>query len=188
MKRISIDLETGGQNPIVHPILSIGFVVVNSSFATVEKGEILIQANREDCTEEALAKNGIDLEQHNLKALSLEKGIDFFDAVLNKHFPEKIYLIGQNLNFDTTFLEQAFFKVKKYYFRDRISHKIVDLMQFWRVLQAISVVKNDSAGLDNILDYLKLKDIGKRHSALVDATNVVRVLRFLKKKFGSIEI
>jgi len=188
MIRISLDTETGGTDPLIHPCLSIGFVVVNCpSLVVIEKGEFFIKARKKDCTEEALKVNHIDIDEHNKKAISRKDALKKFDSIIMKYFGKnEVSIIGQNPKFDIDFIEQIYKKSGKEFL---YSKRIVDLVPLWRGLQAIGVAENPSAGLDSILDYLKLPGTKKgRHSALVDAMNVVKVLRFLRKRFGRLEI
>lgn len=187
MVRISIDTETGGTDPLIHPCLSIGFVVVNCpSLIVLAKGEIFIKARKKDCTEEALKVNHIVIDEHNKKALSRKDAVKMFNSIILKYFGKnEPLIIGQNPKFDIDFIEQLYKKVGKEFLYSR---RIVDLVPLWRGLQTIGVAENQSAGLDSILDYLKLPGTKKgRHSALVDAMNVIKVLRYLKKKFGRLE-
>ena len=180
--RISIDTETGGTNPLDFDCLSIGYVVVKgSNLKILEKNEILIKGKRSRCTSQALSVNKIDLKEHNKKALTKKQAVCKFQKVIEKYFDDdKIYIVGQNVSFDISFISKLFSDVNKTFV---YSHSIVDLMYCWRCLQLIGIVKTKSAGLDEILDYCKIRSNGARHSAIIDAENVVKVLRFLKKRF-----
>lgn len=186
MIRISIDTETGGYDSKRYDCLSIGYVVVTGiNLRVLEKGEILIQGRKTRCTREALLANKINLDEHNLKAVTPKEAAIQFDSVVRKYFHDgKMSLIGQNPDFDIGFLTCLYKKAKLEFI---YSYRLVDLVLFWRCLEAIGVVQTKSASLDSILNYLKLPDIGQRHSALVDAENVIRVLRFLKKKIPKIQ-
>lgn len=188
MIRISVDTETGGMDPLIHPCLSIGFVIVKCpNLIVLAKGEIFIKARKKDCTKEALRVNHIDVDEHNKKAIPRKDAVKIFDSIILKYFGKnEPLIIGQNPKFDIAFIEQLYKKVGKEFL---YSKKVIDLVPFWHGLQTIGVAENPSAGLDSILDYLKLPGTKKgRHSALVDAMNVVKVLRYLKKKFGRLEI
>jgi DNA polymerase III epsilon subunit-like protein len=186
--RFSIDTETGGYDPKRHPCLSIGYVIVSGTdLRILEKGEILIKGAKSHCTREALRVNQIDLKSHNLKAVKPQQAVELFNEVISRYFKDgKVCLIGQNPDFDIKFITHLYSKYSK---REFIySHRVVDLVKIWWGLEAIGIIDTTSASLDTILDYLKLPDIGQRHSALVDAENVIRVLQLLKHKFPKINI
>lgn len=182
MIKVSIDTETGGFDSNIHPCLSIGYVVVECpKLKILERGEILIKASKEQCTSESLISNGIDLDEHNKIAIEPDQAVCRFDEAIKTYFGEhKPQIIGQNPSFDKKFLEQLYKKAGKEF---ECSYRIVDLIELWRVLETIGVVPQMSSSLDSILDYLQLPEIGKRHSALVDAENVIRVLQFFNDNF-----
>lgn len=188
MIRLSIDTETGGYDPKQHPCLSIGYVIVTGTdLKILEKGEILIKGAKSRCTREALRVNKIDLKTHNHKAVKPQQAVELFNEVILRYFKDgKVCLIGQNPDFDIKFITHLYSKFSKKEFI--YSHKVVDLVKIWWGLEALGIVNTTSASLDIILDYLELPDIGQRHSALVDAENVIRVLLFLKQKFPKISI
>jgi len=178
-KYLVLDMETGGFDEKNHDSLSIGYIVTTRSLRTIEKGEILVKGNPKKVTASALAVNGINLKEHNKEALPRREAVKAVKDIIKKHWSNgHPTLIGQNVPFDSKFM-QALFKSTNQKFEPDYTY--IDLKPLWQSLIAFGKVKTENAKQDTILDYLKIKTKGKRHTALVDAENVLRALRVIKK-------
>lgn len=177
-KYFSIDTETGGLSSSNHDVLSIGYVVTDKDLCTIEKGEILIKGRLRRVTKDALAINKIDIKEHNKIACTRKKAIKKLQEVISRHWENnRPTLIGQNVPFDVRFLRALFESEGQEFSPDYTS---IDLKVLWQTLIALGRVNTPDAKLDTILDYLKMGTTGQRHSALVDAENVIEVLKAIR--------
>ena len=175
---LSIDTETGGLSSDKHDILSIGYVVTDKDLCTIEKGEILIKGRLRRTTADALAINKIDIKEHNKIAGTRKKAVKKLQEVISRHWENNHpTLIGQNIPFDVKFLKVLFDSEGQDFTPDYTS---IDLKILWQTLIALGRVNTADAKLDTILDYLKMGTTGQRHSALVDAENVLEVLKAIR--------
>ena len=178
-KYMALDTETGGFSAKDCDILSIGYVVTTRRLKTIEKGEILIKGDPERVQEQALKVNKINLEEHNKIALTPEQAASQFQEIISKHWDNnKPTLIGQNVPFDIGFVRALFESTDRKFTPD---YTTIDLKPIWQALVAFGKVKTADAKQDTILTYLKIRSAGKRHSALTDAVNVLKILRKIKK-------
>ena len=178
-KYLVIDTETGGFLEKKHDILSIGYIVTTRTLRVIEKGEILIKGSPRRVTKKALEVNKINLKEHNKKALPKRKAVKLFQDIIREHWSDMHpTIVGQNVPFDTRFLVALFSSVGHKFEPD---YTTIDLKPIWQSLIAFGKVKTANAKQDTILDYLKIKSKGKRHTALVDAENVLKALRKIKK-------
>lgn len=179
-KYMSLDTETGGFSEKDQDILSIGYVVTTDRLKTIEKGEILIKGDPSRVEEQALKVNGINLEEHNKVALTPEQAASQFQEIITKHWDNNHpTLIGQNVLFDVKFVKALFESTGRKFVPD---YTMIDLKPIWQALVAFGKVKTANAKQDTIMDYLKIRSSGKRHSALTDAVNVLKILRKIKKQ------
>jgi len=178
-KYLVVDTETGGFDEKNHDLLSIGYIITTRTLRTIEKGEILVKANPKRVTAKALEVNGINLKEHNKKANSRREAVKKIKDIIKSHWENNHpTLVGQNVPFDSRFM-QALFKSTNQNFEPDYTY--IDLKPLWQSLIAFGKVKTENAKQDTILDYLKIKSKGKRHTALVDADNVLKALRVIKK-------
>jgi DNA polymerase III epsilon subunit family exonuclease len=102
-----VDIETTGLDVIEHEIIQIGCVIVAPALEVVEKFELKIKPeNIENADKVSLKISHYDEDQWQ-GALSLK------DAM--KIFSEKVkdcIMVGQNVAFDSGFIEHAFSKTK----------------------------------------------------------------------------
>lgn len=176
---IGVDTETGGLRHNYHCLLTIGIVVVDKTLRILKRYELKIKANKHYCTKAAFKVNKIDITEHNKNAVSKKKAIEFIENICIQYgYKGKIKLIGHNIDFDKRFIEALFTSKDKKFM---CSHSNIDTKYMWRGLIAMHKVNMTSAHLDDILDYLKIKTTGNRHSALVDIENTIKVLRVIRK-------
>ena len=100
-KLLFIDTETGGLKPNKHSLLSIALVVWED-MEIIDSEDILINDGLLSVTEEALAINKINIQEHKKSAISSSLAIEQIFLFITKHFPEKrkITLAGHNVQFD----------------------------------------------------------------------------------------
>lgn len=179
LRYLVLDTETGGLSEKDYDILSIGYVVTNKSLRVLTKGEILIKADPSRVSEEALKVNGINLEEHNAVAYTAQQAAAKLDLVVTKYWKEKKpTIIGQNIPFDVKFVKTIFEGTGMSF---TPHYKSIDLRTVWQLLLALGKVSTPDSKQDTILDYLGIESKGKRHTALTDAENVLRILKEIKK-------
>lgn len=100
-----IDIETTGMNMQKHEVLEIGGVVTDYRLQVLEEFEIKIKPEN---LKEA-DKTSLKINHYNAKdwrtAYSLERGMEIFSEKV-----KDCIMIGQNVAFDSSFLEYAFIK------------------------------------------------------------------------------
>ena len=102
-----IDIETTGLSVVEHEILEIGCVITNSLLGIEEEFEIKIKPKK---IENA---NRISLKVNHYNEKDWEKAYELKDAlkILSKKIKDCI-MVGQNVAFDSSFLEYNFEKNK----------------------------------------------------------------------------
>lgn len=102
-----VDIETTGINVIEHEIIEIGCVITTPRLKVIEKFELKIKPKHiENANPTALKINHYD-PKNWVSALTLQNAI----KILSKK-SENCIMVGQNVSFDSGFLEYAFAKTK----------------------------------------------------------------------------
>mgnify|MGYP001302908527 CR=1 FL=1 len=186
-----LDTETGGTDPLVHNILSIGCVIWEDGVLG-ERSEFLIAEPEVSVTKEALAVNNINVDRHWMIALPPNEAMRVFLQFLTTHFAaeimsgEKITLVGHNVSFDVGFL-QRFFRICGVSYRDYFSHRTVDTATIVRFLELVGAIPLKSASSTGAFEYFKIQvPDGKRHTAMADAVATGELLsRLVESGRGS---
>lgn len=167
-KLIFIDTETGGIDPDIHSLLSIGLVVWQD-FRVVDSLELLVKDKELLASEEALAINRINLKEHLEVGLDLNIAMERLLSFLRKHFTdgEKVTVAGHNISFDIQFLKK-FFKRNGLEYSRFFSHRSIDTSAILYYLFLRGTMINKSISSDSAFDEFGIK-VNKRHSALDDA-------------------
>ena len=114
-----LDTETGGLRPQDAALLTVGSVLLDD-----ETGDLLmpqewfIRARRDRCNPRALEVNGINLLEHNKKAMKPRQFVASFTGALVLYAiaaglqgeNPKLRIGGHNINFDIRFIAAAFEK------------------------------------------------------------------------------
>lgn len=131
-----IDIETTGLNVVTHEVIEIGCIITTPELEIIEEFELKIKPERiEDADPQALKINRYDKTDW-VFAYNLEEAL----KILSKKAKDCV-MVGQNVTFDSEFLNQAFAKTKvenkMHYFKlDTISiawaklHKNKDVTNF----------------------------------------------------------
>jgi DNA polymerase III epsilon subunit family exonuclease len=100
-----VDIETTGLDLIKHEIIEIGCVLTTPNLEVIEEFEIKIKPKRiEDADPTSMKINHYNSKQWE-KAYTLEKAMKIFISKV-----EGAIMVGQNVAFDSGFLEYAFAK------------------------------------------------------------------------------
>ena len=167
-KIVFIDTETGGLDPAVHSLLSVGLVEWDHSEIKKTK-EILINDGELNVTEAALAINRIDPDSHKVNAISPSKAVQeillFIEWTGDQQ--EKITLAGHNVGFDIRFIRQLF-ESQHYNFDDYFSHRSIDTSSILHYLYFAGKTDTKIVGSTEAFDHFDIEVRG-RHTALGDA-------------------
>src|SRR3989344_2751950 len=102
-----IDIETTGSNLIKHEIIEIGCVLTTSTFEVIEEYEIKIKP------EHIADADPVALKVNHYNPLRWKDARNLKDGM--KIFAKKVkncIMVGQNVAFDSAFLEYAFAKTE----------------------------------------------------------------------------
>jgi len=173
-----IDTETGGIEPQIHSLLSIGLVVWEQSRIIAEK-EIFINDGILNVTSSALSINQIDIDKHIKQSVSPKESVSEIYEFINLYFDntEKIILGGHNVNFDKEFLK-FFFKKQGEDFNFRFSHRSIDTASILYFLYFSGIIKEKAISSDDAFNLFSI-EIEKRHSALSDAKATAKLFTVL---------
>ena len=154
-----IDIETTGLNMIEHEIIEIGCLIADQKLNVLEEFELKIKPEHI----ENANKTALKINRYNEK--DWEAGYSLEDAI--KIFSEKVkdcIMIGQNVAFDSSFIEYALAKLKSV--NTMHYHKLDTISIAWAKLHR-----------EPDLDHFSLREMCKKfgienknpHSALSDA-------------------
>ncbi|UCS93954.1 3'-5' exonuclease [Echinicola marina] len=181
-KILFIDTETGGLNPLQHPLLSIGLVVWEDFELTSSK-EILIFEEGLTPDNRALDINKIDINDHRKKALSPKEAINEIKTFLRKNFEldNKVTLAGHNINFDVNFL-RFFLDRNNDDFGRYFSHRFIDTSSILYFLYLSGKLKEKAVSSDRAFDLFGINfNQENRHTALADAIATAQLFNNLLK-------
>ncbi len=163
-----VDTETGGIDPSVHSLLSIGLAVWEDGQIIAQK-EIFVNDGVLNVTRSALLVNQINMDEHIKHAVStgesLFEMLEFIDLYFAKS--EKITLAGHNVNFDREFLK-VFFARQSMDYHLRFSHRSIDTASILYFLYLAGIIKSKAVSSDDAFSLFSI-NVGRRHSALGDA-------------------
>lgn len=150
-----LDCETGGLDPMVHPILTLHVDFTNQNLDTIDELSIEIHSLGRPCVSGAMEHNKIDLVEHDKRALQpREAGLkthEFFSNIKRlSHGP--LILVGQNLDFDLGFIEQIFPGFTKTYKRN-----VIDTRDLSTLAMTQGLIPTKSASLQEVRKALNLE-------------------------------
>ncbi|TGE23915.1 3'-5' exonuclease [Hymenobacter aquaticus] len=168
-KILFLDTETGGLDPEINSLLSVGFIVWQEG-KILDGIEILINDEVLNVSEYALKINKINIADHRKNAFKSVDAINKINEFISKHFSKThhVTLAGHNVGFDVSFLRK-FYEINKISFKDRFSHRYIDTSSIIKFLYLSGVLDIDVSSSDAAFKYYSINVEG-RHSALGDAT------------------
>jgi len=166
-----IDIETTGLNVIKHEIIEIGCVITTPGLKVIEKFELKIKPRKIKNAEPI----SIKITHYNKKdwenAFSLEEAI----KILSEKVKDCI-MIGQNVSFDSGFLEYNFLKVG---FKNTMHyHKLDTISLAWAKLHRKKNITHFS--LRELCKYFDIKN-ERPHNAFSDAYATYELYKKLMK-------
>ncbi len=181
-KLLVIDTETGGLDPQIHSILTLGAVVWEDGRITDEI-ELLIAEPEIVAGPVALEMNKIDLAKHKRVARPPAEAMALFWAFLTRHFSdssrkERIQLAGHNIYFDIGFLQRFFrLRLATADYERTFSHRVLDTAAVLRFLILAKKLPLSEAGLSEACKFFRIKfPPHKRHTAKEDARATAKLL------------
>lgn len=178
-KLLFVDTETGGLNPQIHSLLSIGLVIWQE-YNVIDSCEIQINDGKLIATNEALGVNKIDIENHKKVSVDSKEAIKKIIDFIQKHFNgELVTVAGHNVNFDINFIK-IFFSRNNYEFRNYFSHRVVDTSSILYFLYLSRKIRYKTISSQKAFDLFNIK-VEKRHSALGDALATAQLFSILLK-------
>ena len=109
-KYIAFDCETGGLDPLANSLLTVYFVVFDSTFKVLGDLDLKIKPDKGgnyNVTAEALGINKIDLVKHDAEATTLTTAkaeLYTFLQKFNEDGKTKLIPVGHNIAFDESFV------------------------------------------------------------------------------------
>lgn len=187
MKRLFIDTETGGIDPNIHSLLTIGLVVADGD-RIIDRLELGIKHKVFNVTQEAMKINNINLAD---LTTSPEDAFIIIDTFLKRNFDGKIKLGGHNIGFDVSFLKPFYESVREYLkslnpnidiptWNQRFDYHYIDTSIITTYLKDCGKLKVDSISLGKLIEYFNLQ-AESRHTAMEDATMTALVYHCLTK-------
>jgi DNA polymerase III epsilon subunit-like protein len=188
-KIVVVDTETGGLDPNVESILSIGMVIMDSE--TGELGEryySLIDEPNLVANPRALEVNGLTVEQIKAEGKSPQEVCRDIDAFLRRHSLKKPTLAGHNIaGFDMGFIRRLYrvAGVKWLPF----DYHVLDTMSVAVLLRFNGHLPVEKVSLDNLCQHFGINiregGEGAQHNALEDAVATAKLLNALTVFIGT---
>jgi DNA polymerase III alpha subunit (gram-positive type) len=169
-----IDTETTGLSPRFHKTLTIGLLLIDveKNFLDIlDSNHIFVRHNNYNSTREAMRINKINLEKHNLHAVTPKKACNQINTFIEKNVLQEIPLIGHNITFDKEFLHALFEQGATVH---KFNYKYEDTMWMWRTLQRKNLVPKGRADLQTVANHFNI-DYTKAHDALTDCEITAKV-------------
>jgi len=181
MERLVIDTETTGFSPRFNKVLTVGMLLIDieKDFLNIlDQTHIFVKHNNYNATPMAMAVNKIDIEKHNVSAISPTLACNEINLFVEKNHLHNTTLLGHNLHFDIGFLNSLFDKQKTI---PKFSNQSEDTMYIWRNLQKKKKVPSDiKSSLKSISDFLHV-DYTNSHDALGDCKITAEVYHKILK-------
>ncbi|BDP40296.1 hypothetical protein DAETH_02650 [Deinococcus aetherius] len=164
---IFVDTETGGRDPLRHPLLTVGLVTLTPQGEVTRPLHLRVRHERYDVEAEAMAVNGINLEAHHAAAQppgEVAQAMRLYAGEVGR-----VMLGGHNLHFDTAFLRTLLPDLGSVFRRGRVDTKLS--AQF--LIHAGVLPRKVGTPLDQLAEHFGFEY--RAHDALEDATVTARV-------------
>lgn len=161
---LALDCETGGLNPETDALLSVGLVDWVEGLA-LRRLEILIDVEGLECSPQALAVNGIDLDAHHAFSVPRAEAAEQIAAFCAPM--QRPFVLGHNVTFDLGFVRRLFTPDA---WRRVVSHRWVDTLTVLAYLGHRGDIPTGIGTLDQAVAYFGIVvPPRERHTALGDA-------------------
>lgn len=179
-KLLVIDTETGGLDPKLFSILSLGAVVWGDG-EILDSFEVFIAEPEIKAETEALAVNRINIDWLKANGVAPNEAVSRFHLFLDKNFGAgaeraKINVAGHNVSFDVGFVKRLY-SFTNYKYDEVFSHRVLDTAGIVRFLIIAGKLPLEGADSTAVFEYFTIKvETGKRHTALGDALATATLL------------
>jgi DNA polymerase III epsilon subunit-like protein len=173
-----LDIETGGLNPDINPLLSLGYMITDEDLIIFHSREIFVKNTHNlVCDPQAMQVNKIDL--NDPRAIEPVEAIKIFMHDVKKFFGNKRLKVGGHniIKFDLKFLEKFFERERM---RFEYSNKVYDTMILSMFMNLFKIIKTESDSMDTLVPYFKIRS-SANHSALSDVSDLVTILKNFKR-------
>lgn len=180
MKLVIADTETGGLDPQMHSILTLGAVVWEDGKVLDHGFHFIVQEPGWEggITQEALDVNGLTREQI-MAGASPSFVVTAFEQWLNEHgIYGRAKLGGHNINFDIGFMKRLYrLAGRKWPF----DYHVIDTMAAAQILILAGRLPVKYVNLDTLTKHfgIKIRAGAGKHNALEDATATAKLLSTL---------
>ena len=175
---IFLDTETGGLDPNRHSLLQVGMYYPYGGLSL----EMLVKDPTGTILPEALAVNGIDIDDVIRDGLAPEQAVERIENFLSRahlahprSFEKRrkaFYMVGHNVAFDTAFVRRLFGQSTKWTPREFLYSRSIDT-------HSMLYLKGMPTSLDAALDSYGISTNQIRHTALGDAKITAELYRRL---------
>ena len=173
-KLLVIDTETGGLDPSMNSILSVGAIVWEDG-SLRDSFEVYVLEPNLQIDKKAMEVNRINLlwlREHGLNPVAAVKQfLDFIGRNFNEYQStrDKIPIVGHNVNFDVAFLRRLF-RLAGQNYDDVFSHRVLDTAGILRFLTLTGKISISGASSTAAFEYFHVDiNSSERHTALADA-------------------
>lgn len=174
-----LDVETGGKKFTVHPVLTLGAVILQPDGSITNLKEWKVQPEEGMIIDpDALQKNGINIEEHKLTA-QLKRDVNMeFNRYVKEHFKgRRARMMGHNLvTFDVKFIQ----KFQPNFWELTSDYMVVDTMLLAGYMREFGIISPPNIKLDILCNYLGI-DPGMSHNALADCIATAKVYMRLRE-------
>ena len=185
-KYIAFDTETGGLDPLANSLLTVYFVVFDSTFKVLGDLDLKIKPDKGgnyNVTAEALGINKIDLVKHDAEATTLTTAkaeLYTFLQKFNEDGKTKLIPVGHNIVFDESFVLNNL--ISRGVWHKFVSYRKLDTGTILQFLKMVGKVPTHVTGsLGSIIEHFNLKVNGELHIAKTDTVATVKSLRAMVK-------
>ena len=190
---LAVDLETTGLDPTLNEITEIGAILLDEKLNEVGRFNDYVNVKhpergiREENGKvfnvwEYTGINPDELKDHMPIKEVLRDFVDWVKEETQNSSLKNVYLFGQNVSFDASFLKQEFKRSKMRYPFD---YHMISLESVFAGYHLATQGKlPERMGLDYIMKYLNVKQEGRAHSAMSDIINTINALRKLIMSMG----
>ncbi len=166
---IVFDTETGGLDPLIHSVLSIGLV----SYDGTRRQEIFVREPEIFSHPRSMQVNGIDLDWIRANGVSPREAVSEVEAFLKAVAPKRprrpAMMVGHNVAFDLAYMRRLYSLASVPIPRE-FSHRSIDTHTLLWSLVATGTLPNDVTSSDGAFAYFQIEPPPEaRHTALGDA-------------------
>jgi len=160
MKTLYIDTETTGTDPQVNDIIQIAFIIETDNKINGKWDFKCSPLKQKNISQEALDIQGLtfqDVINRPPPSIAYKELIKVFDRYINKFDKaDKFTVIGHNVKFDISFLQQFFISNGNHFLYSYINYFPIDTLFLANYLKYHNILNTDNLKLATLCDYFKI--------------------------------